>query len=246
MKIRRLAGLLAVAATLLLPTLTSAAAPAPITMNLRPQGTAEVKVFTFCLERNKQFPKGDIRPAGLADPKVRAALAYAVANDYDQSQFFQTQLAIWYLVDNQWYDANHALAQQIVDAVNAGTAQPPALNEPGTAIGQAQANGQADIVISDLNNLNNTDYFGVGTLKVMNKTNANLGIYVPFGTVFPAPGTAFQNTMVYATQVLRADTAASANAGGAGGPSPATIAILLSGLGVMTFAVGKALRPAGS
>jgi hypothetical protein len=73
------------------PILATAAAPAPITMNLRPQGTAEVKVFTFCVEHNKLFPKGDIRPAGLADPKIRAALDYAVTNNYDQTQYFQTQ-----------------------------------------------------------------------------------------------------------------------------------------------------------
>jgi hypothetical protein len=43
--------------------------------------------------------------------------------------------------------------------VNSGQTQPPNLGEQGVSIGQAQANGQVDAVISDLNNLNDTDYF---------------------------------------------------------------------------------------
>jgi hypothetical protein len=66
---------------------------------------------------------------------------------------------------------------------------------------------------------------------------------VPFGTVFPAPGTTFQNTMVYATQVLRADTAATTNAGGAGGLSPAALGLLVSSVGIAALGLSRVLQP---
>lgn len=208
----RVIALLTVMAALVLSPLTAlAATPAPVNFALRPGGKAVIKVFAFCLDPSKKFPyNATVRPAGLADQKLRQALAYSVQQNYDQTDFRQVAFAIWYLQDNQWRNQNtdRAIAERIVNSYS-GTPAPGA--GQGMALQDAQAQGIVDASTKNFAPITGTqtdptnNYFGVGTLEVVNKTNTDQRLYLAFGTTFPAPGPEFQTIMVYGTEIQSAE-----------------------------------------
>jgi len=246
-RLLRLIGTAFMVIALCIPSLTALAAnPAPVNFALRPGGKATIKVFAFCLDHAKKFPDhAEVRPAGLGDQQVRQALAYIVSKDYDQTNFKQAAFAIWYLRDKQWYNAQGqdiALAQDIVKN-SANTAAPGA--GQGMSLVDAQANGTVDAVTRDFTPVSSSvdptnNYFGVGTLEIVNKSNSNQQFYLPFGTTFPAPGPDFQSLLVYGTQILSAQ--GPAQAANAGDISPLALLALLCTAGIVFLVAGYALR----
>lgn len=244
----RLIGIGCILAALLLPGFTAHAAnPQHLTFSLRPGGKAQLKVFAFCLDQDKKFPtNAEVRPAALADEQLRKGLTYIVQKDYDQTNFKQAAFAIWYLRIGQWHNKTEPndVAQEIVNAAS-NAAVPPAAQ--GIALHEAQAAGIVDAVTRNFTSLAGTpidpsnNYFGVGTLEIVNKTDTNQTLYLAFGTVFPAPGPEFQALMVYGTEVLSAE--APARPAAAGGLNPAVPVAVLGTLGLVFAAAGYVLRP---
>jgi len=254
-RLLRLIGLLLIVAALCMQsTAASAATPAAVNFSLRPGGKATIKVFAFCLDQAKKFPtNAEVRPASLADQKLRQALAHIVNKNYDQSQFKQAAFAIWNLRESQWYNKGEdiTIAQEIVNA-SANTPAPGA--GQGMALHDAQAQGMVDAVTRNFAPItgNSVDpsnnYFGVGTLEVVNKTNSDQNFYLAFGTVFPAPAPEYQAIMVYGTEILSAEApvraaAAPVRAGAAGNISPLMLVGLLGTVGLAMLAASFALRP---
>ena len=106
-------------------------------------GTANLTVRGFCLDFGKPFPTDNTTTNGLADDKIRAALNYSIQKGYTEGNPAQVELAVWFLRDNTWHNADHAVAQEIVN--NATTANAPATGGEGTSLSDAVKQNQVTL-----------------------------------------------------------------------------------------------------
>jgi hypothetical protein len=188
-----------------LSTLASSMAPSDQGQALNPMtiaagATANLTVRGFCLDFGKPFPTGNTTTKGLADDKIRAALNYSIQKGYTEGNPAQVELAVWFLRDNIWHNADHTVAQEIVD--NATTANTPSTSGDGLslsdAVSQNKVTLQATFVAQTAEH-----FYGDTTLQITNTGAADVKIYLPVGTVFTVPngGGAFQDLAAYALGV---------------------------------------------
>jgi hypothetical protein len=198
-------GLALILATGPLNTLASTLAPSDQGQALNPVtiaagATANLTVRGFCLDFGKPFPTDNTTTKGLADDKVRAALNYSIQKGYTEGNPAQVELAVWFLRDNTWHNADHTVAQEIVD--NATTANTPSTSGDGLslsdAVSQNKVTLQATFVAQTAEH-----FYGDTTLQISNTGTADVKIYMPVGTVFTVPngGGNFQDLAAYALGV---------------------------------------------
>jgi len=175
--------------------------------NIPANGTVTLKARGFCLDYGKPFPTGSMSPTGLGGDNVRGALNYAIQKGYTDSNAEQVQNAIWYIRDNAWHNADHALAQEIADNSKGGTL--PTAN--GTSL--ADALSQKSITISAKFVPQSADaFYGDGDVVITNTTGSALSVYMPVGVSFEVPGAngQFQNLLAY--ELVQATTTPTAGA----------------------------------
>lgn len=170
--------------------------------------TVNLTVRGFCLDFGKPFPTDNTTTKGLADDKIRAALNYSIQKGYTEGNPAQVELAVWFLRDNTWHNADHTIAQEIVD--NATTANTPSTSGDGLslsdAVSQNKVTLQAKFVAQTAEH-----FYGDTTLQIMNTGTADVKIYLPVGTVFTVPngGGNFQDLAAYALGIQGTQQAAS-------------------------------------
>jgi hypothetical protein len=205
-------GLALILATGPLNTLAGTLAPSGQGQALNPVtvaagDTANLTVRGFCLDFGKPFPTDNTTTKGLADDKIRAALNYSIQKGYTEGNPAQVELAVWFLRDNTWHNADHTIAQEIVD--NATTANTPSTSGDGLslsdAVSQNKVTLQATFVAQTAEH-----FYGDTTLQIKNTGTADIKIYLPVGTVFTVPngGGAFQDLAAYALGVQGTQQAA--------------------------------------
>ena len=67
----------------------------PVVVTIPANGTADLPIYGYCLDRGRPFPGSTLVPVDLTAPNVRVGISYSVDQGYIQASLFQTQLAIW-------------------------------------------------------------------------------------------------------------------------------------------------------
>lgn len=202
-----LVGLAAVPATVAAQAVTTAA-------NTTAAATPGSTINVFCLDFEKDFPVGQtVKAQGLANGRVRGALAYALSKGYVTSNPYQVQMAVYRLQDNQPFrntrNENTAVAQEIVD--NAGNT--PSAGDPAAL---------ANLTITNIQPATQERFYGTGVIQ--GNVDART---LPVGFILPASAANFQNmvAVVVTTQPASTATAApTATATAAPTTTPAPIA----------------------
>ncbi len=138
-----------------------------------------------CLNYGLPFPGASLKLTGLADDKVRTAIAYSLAKGYHTADGLSpTQQAIWYFTDKQPVtDAKFKLAQEIVAYVEGG-AKPKDLDAKSTSLVDAVKQGLVSATVGNFKSISDPAYFGKGTLTITNLTDKTQTVYLPYGMIF--------------------------------------------------------------
>lgn len=175
------------------------------TFKLAAGGTATVEFESFCIDYGKKFPSQvGLPPTNVADPTVTGALSNALAKGYTSSNPKEVQFAIW--------KARGATGAPQPGAVGTEIAQnltPPTTPAGATSIIDALASNQVKATagswqgVGEKLTIGSTqdNFQGRGQLTVENVSGAELTLYMPIGTVFPAPSAEFQSMAGYLVSV---------------------------------------------
>lgn len=151
-------------------------------------------INVFCLDFEKDFPVGQtIKAQGLADDKIRGALAYALSKGYVTTNPYQVQVAIYNLRDGQPLrdprGEGTAVAQEIINNAGAvpSTGNPALLNNL-TITGIQPATGER--------------FFGTATIQGTVDASG-----LPVGFLLPASAANFQNLVAVVVPAQAAPTA---------------------------------------
>ncbi|HNP70539.1 MAG TPA: hypothetical protein PLO33_05925 [Kouleothrix sp.] len=177
--------------------------PTP-TFTLQPNGTATITFEAFCTNFGQKFPQSVQAPNAVAPDRLRGALAYIQGNNIsaDQNKALEAQYAIWQLSGATGSPAGGADAQAVVAAANTAPANPQ-----GTSLIDAAKAGQVSVTVASWQPIGakvpigaaSDNFYGRGTLTVVNTTQQALTLYMPVGALLP-PATAGEQTMAgYAT-----------------------------------------------
>jgi hypothetical protein len=172
---------------------------------LAPGGKATINFESFCIDYGKKFPdQVGLPPTNVADPAVVGVLNNAVGQNATGNNAKEVQFAIWKARGAQGAPAPGALGAQL-----AQNPPQPAAPQGATSVIDALKNNQIKATagswqgVGDKLTINNFDdfYKGTGQLQVENTSGQELTLYMPIGTVFPAPSAEFQSMAGYATNV---------------------------------------------
>jgi hypothetical protein len=177
-----------------------------------PGGGRAVIVFeAYCLDFGGAFPQTLQAPsaaAGLAPGNVRAALAYIQANNLSAqaATALQAQYAIWRLAGARGSPQGNQTANTVVAA---GTT-PPADPANATSIMNAGAAGSVALdTIAwgpigskvEITRGSTDNFYGRGQLVVRNRTQQQLTLFMPVGTIFWPGFSGSQRMTGYLTSV---------------------------------------------
>lgn len=172
---------------------------------LAPGGKATIDFESFCIDYGKKFPdQVGLPPSNVADPAVTGALNNALTKGYTGNNAREVQFAIW-----KARGATGAPQPGNVGNEISQNLQQPGAPQGATSILDAIKNNQVKLTagswsgIGEKLTINGTqDFFqGRGQLQVENTSGQQLSLYMPIGTVFPAPTPEFQSMAGYATNV---------------------------------------------
>ncbi len=156
------------------------AAESGVTVSIPPSGSVAVPVEGFCMDYGKPFPSSKLAPVGLAPAEVRAIERYAAARGYNKSHPYQVQRAVWYFTNGLKFSAAKLpITKELVDYArsNAVHELPAGALELSAAVKQ----GLVRAYIADFKNISNPDYHGKGTLTIVNQTQQQLSVFIPYG-----------------------------------------------------------------
>jgi LPXTG-motif cell wall-anchored protein len=176
------------------------------TFTLPPGATATISFEAFCTNFGQKFPLSIQTPNARAIDKIQSALMYIQRNNLasDPTKALEAQYAIWQLSGATNSPAGGTDAQAIVAAA---TTAPAA--STGTSIVEAAQANQVTVTLASWQPIGNKvqlgaamdNFYGRGTLTVVNTSKQTLTLAFPVGMLFP-PATAGEQTMAgYATKV---------------------------------------------
>ncbi len=175
------------------------------TFQLQPGGTATVDFESFCIDYGKKFPSSiGLPPTNVADPTVVGALNNALTKGYTASQPKEVQFAIWKARGAQGSPQPGAAGNEIAQNLTQPTAPTGA-----TSLIDAITNNQVKATagtwagVGEKLTINGVqdNFQGRGQLTIENTSGQPLTLYMPIGTVFPAPSAEFQSMAGYMTNV---------------------------------------------
>lgn len=201
---------LVIAAALFAATLWSGSASAQSTsgnaaFTLAPGGKATIDFESFCIDYGKKFPEQiGLPPTNVADPAVTGAINNALSKGYTSSNPKEVQFAIWKARGATGAPQPGAVGTEIAQNVT-----PPTPPQGATSLLDAIKNNRVRATagswqgIGEKLTINNfqDNFQGKGQLQIENTSGQRLTLYMPVGTVFPAPSAEFQSMAGYATNV---------------------------------------------
>ncbi|WP_287417576.1 hypothetical protein, partial [Oceanithermus sp.] len=149
----------------------------------------------------KPFPSARLAPVSPAPASLRAIERYAAAKGYNKSHPYQVQRAVWYFTDGLEYDAGKLpITHELVGYAKSNAEH--AFPKGELELSEAVKSGLVRAEIRDFKNVSKPEYHGRGTLTVVNQTQQQLTIFIPYGVKFKdqiKSGT--QNMAVFATPI---------------------------------------------
>src|SRR5207302_7592394 len=121
----------------------------------------------------KPYPTQNMTPKGLADDKIRAALNYSIQKGYTNGNPQQVELAVWFLRDGTWHNAQHDIGQEIVNNANS-TGAPPATGD-GTALTDAVTQNKVSITAKFIAQTQD-HFYGDATIELKNSGTADVKV----------------------------------------------------------------------
>ena len=170
-----------------------------------PGGKVTIDFESFCIDYGKKFPdQVGLPPSGVADPAVVGVLNNALAKGYTSSNAKEVQFAIW-----KARGATDAPQPGNVGNELAQNLSQPAAPQGATSVIDAIKNNQVKATagswqgVGEKLTINNfaDNFQGRGQITLENTSGQSLTLYMPVGTVFPAPSAQFQSMAGYAINV---------------------------------------------
>lgn len=187
------------------------AAPAMVrgqeAFELTPGGSATITFESFCLDYGKKFPTAvGLPPTQVAEANVVGALNYALGKDYTTSAPKEVQFAVWNLRSAQGSPAVGAQGDEVVKNTSTAPSAPAGATSVIDALRdnriRATAGTWAGVGEQITIGAETTNFQGRGELKIENSSQDTLTLYMPTGTIFPAPSAEFQSMAGYAVDVV--------------------------------------------
>lgn len=180
-------------------------------------GTLEVIIRGFCLDKPRHFPGAFLEPSDhQVQDDVLKTFAFSVAKGYARKQIYQTQLALWYLRDHQWFNetANPPRPRDIAQEIVRQGLTSPLREKPTDAPTLIEA-VQSGAIKAEVNDFHATteNYEGEGTLVLTNLTDQPVTLYITVGTVFKAATEGEQRMITWARGGLSGYTRAESQSG---------------------------------
>jgi hypothetical protein len=172
---------------------------------LAPGGKATIDFESFCIDYGKRFPNQvGLPPSNVADPALVGALNNALNKGYTGNNAREVQLAIWKARGATAAPQPSGIGNEISQDL-----QQPAPPQGATSVIDAIKSNQIKLTAGSWGGIGekitingNEDFYqGRGQLQVENTSGQQLTLFMPIGTVFPAPSPEFQSMAGYATNV---------------------------------------------
>ncbi len=176
------------------------------TFKLEPGGTATIIFESFCIDYGKKFPTAvGLPPTTVADANVVGAINYALSKDYTTSAAKEVQFAIWQARGAQGSPATGTQGDEVTKNATMTMAAPAGATSIIDALKdnrlKATAGTWSGIGDKVTIGTETSNFQGRGELKIENASQETLTLYMPNGTVFPAPAAEFQSMAGYLTDV---------------------------------------------
>ena len=174
-------------------TATSAPAQAgrsPLIITLPARGRAKVLVGGFCLNRGLPFPGEVLNFSEAVPDEVQVAIAYALEQGLKKEDLYGYQLGIWSLVNGpnprgfarNAKDTRTAVALEAAVKKDAVAASIPA---DAVALSDAVKAGAVQATVLGFREAAGFgDFYGNGTLRLINTTDKDIRLALPYGSRF--------------------------------------------------------------
>lgn len=169
---------------------------------LQPGEIATITFESFCIDYGKAFPGAVGLPETVvADAAIQGAVGYAFGKRYTAAKPNEVQFAIWELQAAVGSPATGAEGKEIIANVQAAALP---LSGPASVL-DAMRDGRLKASMGTFGGIGekitligyNDYYQGRGELIVENIASEAQTLYLPVGTLFPAPGPEYQNMVGY-------------------------------------------------
>ena len=186
--------------------LTRTSAPAnaghaPLVITLPARARAELSVGGFCLNRGLPFPGETLNFSEAAPDEVQAAIGYALDQGLKKEDLYGYQLGIWSLVNgpNPASFLRNTREKKVADSIAASVKKDgsaTAAPSDAVALGDAIKSGAVRTTVLGFKNAGGFgDFYGIGTLRLINTTDKDISLAVPYGSRFKDEANAGAQTM---------------------------------------------------
>jgi hypothetical protein len=176
----------------------------PMTVKLPSEGSVDVLVHGYCMDYGAPFPGEELKVLDLAPEVIRNTVCYNIAKGYVEDEIWQAQLAIWRQTDQLDKGAEAPLVDEIADYAESGV-EPGDIGDDCVPLPDAVEDGLVSADVSEFVNTTDPEYFGKGRMSLVNLTDQEQTICLPYATAYKdETQTGVQDMAVYPDQ--RPDT----------------------------------------
>jgi hypothetical protein len=171
-----------------------------MSIKLPAQDSVDVLVHGYCLDYGAPFPGQELKPLELAPDVIRNTVCYNIAKGYVEDEIWQAQLAIWRQTDQLDQGPEFPLVDEIADYAESGV-EPGDIGSDCVPLPDAVEEGLISADVSEFVNTTDPEYFGKGKMVLVNLTDKEQNICLPYATAYKdETQTGVQDMAVYPDQ----------------------------------------------
>jgi hypothetical protein len=155
----------------------------PLSVALPAESSIDVLVHGYCMDYGAPFPGQVLRIIDLAPEVIRNTVCYNIAKGYVEGDIWQAQLAIWRQTDSLDKGAEFPLVDEISAYAMSGV-KPGDIGDDCIPLPDAIQEGLVSADIDDFENTTDPEYFGKGTMVLVNLTDEMQNICLPYASAY--------------------------------------------------------------
>jgi hypothetical protein len=172
----------------------------PMSIKLPAQKSVDVLVHGYCMDYGAPFPGQELKPLELAPDVIRNTVCYNIAKGYVEDEIWQAQLAIWRQTDELDKGSEFPLVDEIADYAESGV-EPGDMGQDCVPLPDAVEDGLISADVTEFVNTTDPEYFGKGKMTLVNLTDEEQNICLPYATAYKdETQTGVQDMAVYPDQ----------------------------------------------
>jgi len=155
----------------------------PLSVKLPVEVSIDVLVHGYCMDYGAPFPGEVLRIIDLAPDVIRNTVCYNIAKGYVKGDIWQAQLAIWRQTDELDMGAKFPLVDEVAAYATSGVV-PGDIGDDCIPLPEAVREGLVTADIDDFQNTTDPEYFGKGTMVLVNLADQELNICLPYASAY--------------------------------------------------------------